>query len=151
MDKLEVLKRSDLFRELADDQLAVISEMATEQTFEPGAVICKQGRIEEKMYVIEHGLVAIVLEVGQLAQRQVQAAADFEGFGWSAVIEPHVCTATVIAREKTKALSFVGRDLCDLCDNQPLIGCKVCRAVARTVASRLRQAYVQLLGVTAQE
>jgi CRP-like cAMP-binding protein len=151
MEKVEVLKRSELFRELNDEQLALVAEMATEESFEPGAVICKQGRIEEKMYVIEQGLVAIVLEVGQLAQRQVQAAADFEAFGWSAAIEPHVCTATVIAREKTKVLSFYGRELCDLCDKQPSIGCRVCRAVARTVASRLRQAYVQLLGVTAQD
>jgi len=89
VDKLEVLKRSELFRELNDEQLSVVEKMCTARVFETGTVICKQGRIEEEAYVIEEGLIAIILEVGPMAQRQVQAASNFEAFGWSAMIEPY--------------------------------------------------------------
>ncbi len=151
MNKLEVLKRSDLFRELNNEQLSVLEKMCTPHVFEPGTSICKQGRIGGKLYVIEHGLVGIILEVGPMAQRQVQAASNFESFGWSAMIEPHVHTATAKAIEKTTALAVSGSELSNLCSAHPDMGLVVFKAVARVVATRLRQAYVQLLGVTAQE
>jgi len=151
MEKLEVLKRSEMFRELNDDQLKVVEKMGSYQEYEPGAVICRQGECEERVYVVEDGLVGIVLEVGPLAQRQVQTATNFETFGWSGMIEPYVYTATVKALEKTRALAFNGRELCNLCDTNPNIACVICRSVARLVASRLRAAYIQLLGVTYQE
>ena len=151
MDKIEVLKRSDLLRDMTDEQLGVLEEMCTPETFEPGTIISRQGRIEEKVYIIEEGLVGIILEVGPLAQRQVQAVCDFETFGWSGMIQPHTSTATVKAIEKTKVLAFDGQQLCDLCLTKPEIGCKLGRAMARVVAARLRQAYTQLLGVTSQD
>ncbi len=151
MDKIEVLKRSDLLRDMTDEQLGVLEEMCTPEMFEPGTIISKQGRIEEKVYIIEEGLVGIILEVGPLAQRQVQAVCDFETFGWSGMIQPHTSTATVKAIEKTKVLAFDGQQLCDLCLTKPEIGCKLGRAMARVVATRLRQAYTQLLGVTSQD
>ena len=151
MDKLEVLKRSELFRELTDEQLHLVEEMCTPEVYEPGTIICIQGQIEEKAYIVEEGLVGIILEVGPLAQRQVQAVCNFEAFGWSSMIPPYTCTANVKAIEKTKVLAFDGRKLCDLCLTQSDIGCRVCRSIARVVAERLRQSYIQLLGVTHQE
>ncbi|MFP4640733.1 MAG: cyclic nucleotide-binding domain-containing protein [Dehalococcoidia bacterium] len=151
MEKIELLKRSELFRDLDDDQLAVIQDLCTSEVFEPGDLICKQSRIEDRVYVIEEGLVGIILEVGPMAQRQVQAVSNFETFGWSAIIEPHTCTASVKAIETTKVLAFEGQKLDDLFAERPEIGFKVAKAVARVVATRLRQSYVQLLGVTAQD
>jgi CRP-like cAMP-binding protein len=150
MDKLEVLRKSDLFGGLSDEQLGVVEKMCTSEVFEPGAIICKQDRKQERIYVIEEGLVGIFIEVGPLSQRQIQAASNFETFGWSAMIEPHFCSATAKALEKTKALAFKGQELCDLCLTRPDIGCKVCRTVARIVAARLRHAFTQCLGVTYQ-
>ena len=149
LNKLEVLKRSDLFRELSNEQLGLLEKMCTPHVFEPGTSICKQGRIGGKLYVIEGGLVGIFLEVGPMAQRQVQAASNFESFGWSAMIEPHVYTATAKAIEKTTALAVGGQELSNMCSAHPDMGVVVFKAVARVVATRLHQAYVQLLGVTA--
>lgn len=151
MNKLEVLKRSDMFRELNDEHLGLLERICTSHAFEPGTSICKQGKMGGKLYVIENGLVAIILEVGPMAQRQVQAASNFESFGWSAMIEPHVYTATARAMEKTTALSVGGAELSNLCSAHPDMGVVVFKAVARVVAARLHEAYVQLLGVTAEE
>ena len=151
MNKLEVLKRSDLFRELDDEHLALVAEIGTEQVFDAGTVIYKQGSIAEQIHVIEEGLVAIILEVGPLAQRQVQAAANFESFGWSAMIPPYTRTATVKAIEQTKVIVFNGRELAAFCTTHSEVGFTIMQAVARVIAERLRQAYVQLLGVTDED
>lgn len=151
MKKLEVLKRSEMFRDLEDEQLALVEKMCAAKEFAAGTVISKQGVVCDSVYVIEEGLVGIILEVGPLAQRQVQTATTFETFSWSAMIEPYVCTATVKAIEKTKVLAFKGRELSGLCNHDPGIGCKISRSIARVISERLRQAYIQLLGVTHQD
>jgi len=151
MDKLEVLRKCELFRELNDEQLSLVEKMCTSEVFEPGAIICKQDRKENKIYVIEEGLVAIILEAGPLSQRQVQAASNFEVVGWSALIEPYISTATAKAMEKTKVLVFDAHELGHLFHTKPDIMYKVGSAVACVVAKRLRYAYTQLLGVTSQD
>ena len=150
MKKFDVLKKCEMFRALDDKQLREVEKMCDYAEFEGGTIICKQECKEEKLYIIESGTVGIILEVGPLAQRQVQAVTDYEVFGWSAMLDPYICTATVKALEKTKALAFDGQELSALCITKPEIGCRVSRGIARVVATRLRQAYSQLLGVTSQ-
>ena len=151
MDKLEVLRRCELFRDLNAEQLAVVEKLCTSQIFEAGEIIGKQGSKLDNIYVIEEGAAGIILEVGPLSQRQVQAASNYDVVCWSGIVEPHVCTATVKALEKTKVLAISGEELLNLCIPHPEIGCRICRAVAQIVARRLRQAYTQLLGVSSQD
>ncbi len=147
MNKVELLKRSDLFRELDGEHLALVAKIATHQVFDAGTIIYKQGSITERIYVIEQGIVGIILEVGPLAQRQVQAAANFESFGWSAMIPPYTSTATVKALETTRVIGFNGRELTAYCNTHSEVGFKIMQAVARVISARLRQTYAQLLGV----
>ena len=151
MDKLEVLKRSDLFRELNDEQLNLVEKMCTCEVYEPGTIIHKQNQTLDKLYIIEEGLVGIILEPGPLSQRQLQAACNFETFGWSAVIPPHMSTATAKAIERTRVLAFNGQELTDLCSTNCGVGCAVYRELTRVIADRLHSAYMQLLGVTSQD
>jgi CRP-like cAMP-binding protein len=150
MKKFDVLKKCDVFRALDDKQLRELEKMCNAEEFEAGTNICKQGCKEEKLYIVENGAVGIILEVGPLAHRQVQAVTDYDVFGWSSMLDPYISTATVKALEKTKVLAFDGQELSSLCITKPEIGCRVSRGIARVVATRLRQAYAQLLGVTSQ-
>jgi CRP/FNR family cyclic AMP-dependent transcriptional regulator len=150
MNKLEVLKRSDVFRELNDEQLGLVGKICDCEVHEPGAIIHRANTTIDRLYVIEEGLVAIIVEPGPLSQRQLQAACDFETFGWEAAIPPHLATATARALEKTKVLAFKGQELADLCSTNCKVGCIFYRGIARVVAHRLQAAYMQLLGVTSQ-
>lgn len=151
MDKLEILKKSDLFHELTGAQLRLIEKVCTEETFEAGSIICKQGKKLDKIYIVMNGLVGIVREVGPLFERQIQSASKFESVGWSGVIEPHICTATIKALKKTTVLAINAEKLRNLFTTMPEIGCKVYKAIAYVVAERLTHAFTQLLGVTSQD
>ena len=148
MHRVEVLRKSDLFHELDDEQLRLVAKLGAPQEFETGTILHKQGTIGDRIHVIEEGLVAIILEVGPMAQRQVQSAANFESVGWVAVIPPYTCTATSKTLEKTKTISFDGQELLALCSKEPELGFKVLQALACVISGRLRKAYIQLLGVT---
>ncbi len=151
MEKIEVLKRCSAIRDLDEEQLKVLADMATSETFEVGASLGKQGRMAEKMYIIEDGLVGIYLELGPMTHRQIQSAANFELVCWSATLPPFRMYSTVRAIETTHALAFSGKELARLCENHPAIGCKLHRGLAGTIASRLNSAYTQLMGVTSSE
>ena len=151
MDKMEVLKRCPIFRELDEEQLKIVSEMATTEVYEVGESLGRQGRSQEKAFIVEDGLVGIYLELGPMMHRQIQAASNFELVCWSAMLPPYRMYSTVKAIETTKVMAFNGRELAQLCQTQPQIGCKMHRGVAQTVANRLHSAYTQLMGVTAQE
>jgi len=137
--------------ELDDEQVKQLEKMCTEETFEIGEHLGKQGRHLEKMYVIVDGLVGIYLELGPMDKRQLQAASNCEVVCWEAMIPPYRSTSTGTAIETTKALAFEGQKLLDLCFMKPEIGCKLGRGLASVVQSRLLSAYTQLMGVTSQE
>jgi len=151
MKKIEVLKRCPMFRELDEKQLELIADMSTSEVYEVGESLGKQGRSQEKAFIIEDGLVGIYLELGPMMHRQIQAASNFELVCWSAILPPHRMFSTVEAIETTKVLAFKGLELARLCQNHPEIGCKIHRSVAQTIATRLNNAYTQLMGVTAQD
>ena len=151
MTKLEVLKRCPFVRELDDEQLKVMADMASVEVFEVGESLCKQGRTQEKIFLIEDGLVGLYLELGPVTHRQIQSASNFEVVGWSAMLPPYRCTTTAKAIETTKVLTFRGKELVKLCESNPIIGCKVHRGLASVIAVRLHHAFTQLMGVTAQD
>lgn len=151
MDKLEILKKSEVFHSLTDEQLKLVQKACTSETFEPGAIIFKQDTKLDKIFVIEEGLVGIFLELGPLSQRQVQSASNFEVVGWSALTPPYISTATAKALEKTKVIVVDANELARLFRSNPEIMYKVGSAVACLVARRLRSAYNQLLGVASQD
>ena len=151
MDKIEVLKRCPMFRELDEEQLELIAGMATGEVYEVGESLGKQGRAQEKVFIVEDGLVGIYLELGPMMHRQIQAASNFELVCWSAILPPHRMYTTVRAIETTKVLALNGKELSQMCQTHPPIGCKMHRSVAQTVANRLNSAYTQLMGVSAQD
>lgn len=151
MTKLEVLKRVPFVRELSEDELKTLVKMAVEETYEVGQDLVKQGKPSEKLYVIQDGLVGIYLELGPMSRRQLQSASNFEVVGWSSMLPPYRAANTVRAIETTKVLSFNAKELIKLCDDNTSIGNKVHRGVASLVAVRLRNAFIQLMGVTEQD
>ena len=151
MEKIEVLKRCPMFRDLDEKQLELIAEMATSEVYAVGESLGKQGRSQEKVFIIADGLVGIYLELGPMMHRQIQAASNFELVCWSAMLAPYRMYSTVRAIETTKVLAFNGLEFTQLCQTESQIGCKVHRAVAQTIAGRLNSAYTQLMGVTAED
>ena len=151
METIEVLRRSDIFHYLEDGELQIVARMGTPQVFEAGTIICRQDKEEQNVYVIEEGLVSIILELGPTDRRQIQTASNFECFGWSATIPPFRCAATVKALERTKTLAFNGRELRNLIYTNPKLCAEIAGGVAYVISQRLRTAFTQLMGVTYQD
>jgi CRP-like cAMP-binding protein len=151
MEVIEVLRRSDIFHYLEENELKLAAEMCAPQVFEAGTIICRQDMEAENIYVIEEGLVSIILELGPMDKRQIQTAANFESFGWSATIPPFRSTSTAKALERTKVLAFKGKELRNLISSNPKLCAEIAGGVAYVISQRLRAAFSQLMGVSYQD
>ena len=151
MEKIDVLKRTPYIRELEDEHLKILATMCRSRTFQAGERLVRQGKTQEHIYVIEDGLVGIYLELAPTVRRQIQAAANFEVVGFSAMLPPYRARSTAIAIETTRALAFNGKELAGLCASNPKMGCLIHRGLASLIALRLQYAYTQLIGVASQD
>jgi len=151
MTKLEVLKRCPFVRDLDNEQLKMMAAILSQELYEVGESLVKQGRTLEKLFLIEDGLVGIYLEVGPMTQRLLQSASNFEVVGWSSMLPPYRAATTVKAIETTRVLVFNSKELLSLCEENPVIGLHVHRGLASMIAVRLRNAFTQLMGVTDTE
>ncbi len=151
MSKFDVLKKYPFAGEFSDEQLKAIAKLAKEETYEAGDFLIKQGRTIEKLFLIEHGLVGIYLELGPISHRLLQSASDFEVVGWTSMLPPYHARATAKAIETTKVLALNSKGMIALCNKNPEIGNIVYRRLATLIALRLDSAFIQLMGVTSQD
>jgi CRP-like cAMP-binding protein len=151
MEPIEVLRKSDIFHYLEENELRLAAEMCTPRVFEAGTTICRQDTEAENIYVVEEGLVSIILELGPTDKRQIQTATDFECFGWSATIPPFRYSSTSKAVERTKVLVFNGMELRNLISSNPKLCAEIAGGVAYVISQRLRAAFSQLMGVSYQD
>ena len=91
-----ILRKCPLFKELSPSDLTDIAQHMQEETFEPGAVIIRQGDIGDKFYVIARGRTEIIIE----AAKDTRTAATLEEggfFGEVALLRDQPRNATVRA------------------------------------------------------
>lgn len=147
MISLDLLRQASLFEGLSDDQLARIARVAREETFEPGTFIFKENEEARDLYVVLEGRVAILIDIGGGRQTIVDTVTRGETFGWSAMVPPHILTASAKTVERTRVLAMAGKELHNFC----LEDCRMCYTImenlARTISARLKDTRLQLISL----
>jgi CRP/FNR family cyclic AMP-dependent transcriptional regulator len=140
MVSVEVLNKVDLFKGLNNEELEKVARICREHTFEDGQLCVSEGGKAEDLYILQKGKVAIELEI-RYSGRRVKAAIATLGpgrvFGWSALVEPHVLTASVSCEEKAEIIAIKGADLLDLFQKDNHIGYVVMKNLAAVIGLRL--------------
>jgi CRP/FNR family transcriptional regulator, cyclic AMP receptor protein len=112
------LERLPIFRNISADQLEPLHRCAVRQVFEEGAPIFRQGDIPEYFYIVEEGIVDIVLP----AVADEITVATFESgsfFGELGVFDNQPRTATARACVDTALICIPVSVLADLVENHP--------------------------------
>lgn len=157
-DKREIIKNSQSFWKLSDEQLDKVADLCQEESYEAGARIFSEGESARNLYIVEEGKVALEMEIriGSRTRRQATIDVISKGhvFGWSAFSERPVFTMSAIATENTKLLAFSGALLLHLCDEDTDLGCEVMHELVNVVANRLSHAkrtLAHVLSVTSHD
>ena len=151
----ELLRRYRFFGSLDDAQLRAIAMNTTEESFKRGAILFEEGKTAKALYLLLSGSVDLSFHLDQgdapKSQRELPVGEINTGevFGVSALVEPHVLTATARAAQDGSLLKIDGPALRRLLEEDPRVGHKVMCHVAGVLAERLHATRVQLAAARA--
>ncbi len=147
MVPLEILRQSDVFEGLDDDELATIAKMAREETYEAGTRIFAENEDAKDLYIVVQGRVAILIDLGRGKQTVVDTVTRNGSFGWSAMVPPYVYTGSAKCSERTKVVIVPGADLRELCH----ANCRTCFTImermATVISARLKDTRLPLISL----
>ena len=141
MDFIEgILRLSDLFDGMSDDQLKKLLPFCREEVYEAGTIIFSEGTPCQTMYIVESGSVALEmnLQIGRGAGTATIGAVTRGGcLGRSGLVSPYVHTSTGRTLERAELIALDTRVLRRLFEENPEVGCRVMNNLAKVVALTL--------------
>ncbi len=137
MPLAQTLRNHAFTNGLADAQIASLSSLATEVTFEDNEVILVDGEQSKSFYLLTSGSVAVELRTPRYVVC-VQALEPGQVFGWSALLEHQDTLFQVRARERTTALRIDGAALKLQCRTDTHLGAEILQRTLQVVAGRVK-------------
>lgn len=138
MDAAKQLKAIFLFKELPDAALRLVAQVAEAQTAQAGEVVVQENRPSDALYVIRSGSCRVHKEKEGGAHNVVTLGTN-SYFGEAALLDDAPRSATVTASEKTDLLVLHAAKLRARLDADHEAAHHVYRALATSLARRLRQ------------
>jgi signal transduction histidine kinase len=136
----QVLKESQLFERLTDEELDKITEFCSEEVYEAGASIIREGEIGNRLYIVEEGKVVlemtIRLGIGSGRQGAIDVILKGQCFGWWGG-ESYIIALSARSIEKTYLIAIDSARLWRLLEDDHDIGYKIMKRLVSVVTTRL--------------
>ena len=146
-ERINILRRADMFYDLSEAQLEMIASIASEAEHGMGEVIFEENSTGDELYVIAAGEVEIQVDPGLIkpggakGERPVTIATLRSGqtFGEVALVDQGLRTAAARSASRRTRLLIIPRDrLITLCENYPELGYRLMRNIAADLAFKIR-------------
>ncbi len=146
----ELLRRYPFFGFLNDLQLKAIAMIAEEQAIGQGTVVVREGDRADALYFLMNGGMDLFYTISE--EFKPETAKEYfieeinpgEIFGISALIEPHVLTASARASADSHLIRIQGDALLALFIEDCELGYNFMHQIAKTAMERLHAARLQL-------
>ena len=133
------------FRGLDPEFLARLSEKSYTRTFDPGALIVREGDPADEFLALFAGKVALEIIVPDRPRTTVQTLGPGDVLGWSWLFPPHRWRVDARAVKPTRAVGLAAGHLRALLDGRPADGYVFLLRLLPVIAQRLENTRVQLL------
>jgi CRP/FNR family transcriptional regulator, cyclic AMP receptor protein len=139
MNIVNVLQQVELFRGLSSEQLNEVGNIAQEELFPLGAVICRQGDRADKLYIISTGQVEISVSAQNGHVEPVVYLGAGQVVGEMTLVDAGRRSASVIsAEDNTHVYSIPNEAFTQLCEMDTKIGYVIMRNIAQDMSFKLR-------------
>lgn len=144
----ERLRRFPHCAGIPDEMLKQVAMLAKERQFKAGERLFEEGKIAAQLLMLETGEVDIIYTLADGKQVTVDAVVAGDLMAWSALLEPHILTATGVAKGDGLTIAVEAEPLRKLCMANPEYGFLMMTQIAITLRSRLTATRVQLAGMS---
>jgi CRP-like cAMP-binding protein len=129
------LLKSDIFKDLSQEAVNEISEIALEEIHDPGTTLFSAGDLADHFYILVDGRIQI--NIGKTDRKEYVVRNLGEAFGWSSVVGNNTYTAEAKCLVPTRLLKIYKADLERVFDNHERSGRKFYMSLARQLGQRL--------------
>ena len=141
MDFIEgILRLSDVFNGLSNDQLKRLVPFCREEVYDAGTVLFSEGEPCDTLYIVASGSLALAMKL-QIGRNEgsvtIGVVSRGGAVGHSGLKSPYRHTMTGRTLEKTEVIALDNRILRRWCEENPESGFRVMTNVAKVIASRL--------------
>jgi CRP-like cAMP-binding protein len=147
---INMLRRSELFSELTEDELCVLMPFCTDAAIAEEGMIFNEGREASHVYVLTEGKIALQKHIRAPHARHsrrttITLCYPGETVGWSALMDPFKYTLSAVAWESSKLVRIDAVNLRKALAFYPEVGYKVTTALSEVMARRLRHTIDSLI------
>ena len=142
----ETLRGIPFFAGLSESELKSLSMIADEVSYQRRDFIFREDTSARTLYLLLDGWVDIVIKVAARTERSELVTTLTVGdiFGWSALVEPYVYTASAVCASPAQAIEFDGTDLMALFETDPRLCALIMKKTCQVIANRLRATRLQM-------
>jgi CRP-like cAMP-binding protein len=137
--------------DIGEDDIHRIASVARIETYQPGAVVFREGDRLTRIFLVALGNVALEVRVAGRGARRIHTVGTGELLGWSPVLDQGPMTATARAVTPTQVVAIDAFQVLALCHQDPGFGVTFMRRTALALAQRLNATRLQLLDVYGAE
>lgn len=137
------------FSELTSEQLRSLAGAARSVSYPAGARIFEEGDPADRFWLLEHGTVALDLQVPGRGAQVIETLAGGAMLGWSWLHPPYHWQFGAIAREPVDAVAFDAGSVRERCDADPAFGYAMLRLFTPVITARLHATRLRLLDLYA--
>ena len=131
MDDAEILSRVALFSLMKKKDLRRIAKLAKHHSYKKGEIIVREGARDGRLFIIISGEVEVIKGLGAGDEKPLRILRSDNYFGEMALIDDHVRTASVVAKEETEVLSLYQWNIREEIKKYPSIAIELLQILGR--------------------
>lgn len=158
------IRWNPFFSGLDDDQIAHIAKASRKMDVESGYEFFHEGEEIDAFYLVKEGTVSLTMGipdrekkhtfVNQLTRNmdmeeiEVNTITEGQIFGWSALISPHISTASAVATTPCMVIAIDCVQLRQIFEKDHAFACLMTLKAAQTIRDRLRSMRIETIAFT---
>jgi CRP-like cAMP-binding protein len=145
----DLLRRHAFFGGFSHAEIEELARSARQHVLAAGELLFTEGARADQFYFLASGEMSTLLKTDE-EDISLSSIPPGEPIGWSALIEPHVYTATARANRPSTVIAFPRPALAASLEDDHFAA-TLMKKLAELIGRRLRDTQVQLLGLTPRQ
>ena len=133
MDKIEILRKTELFGSLGENELKALAEVCVQRVLRKGEMLFSSGEESKGLFVIARGVFQAYRENMEGREQIIHTEKAFTTIAEVAVFDGKPYPSTVVAAEDGEVLFIPSRDVKNLCLSHPAIALSALKLLAKKV------------------
>lgn len=145
MVEVNDFKKLDIFSVFSEKQLAELTEITERKKIKKGVHVYERGKRADHLFVVINGLVSLNrFEAGEKIGISFEKREKGELFGTASFMKPQEYTLTAVCVSDSEVMAIDANKLLKLCQDDPELGYKFLREVAKIYFERYKLAKRQI-------